>query len=79
MRWAIRDQTQVSDVDSDQVLLINFEAFIPIFWLHQSASQMIDVIAVRIGTVFIHMEAQAFISYKRFLTRHLYEPFLHFI
>ena len=30
-------------------------------------------------TVFIHIEAQGFISYKPLLTRRLYEPFLHLI
>ena len=30
-------------------------------------------------TIFIRIEAQAFISYKWLLTRHLYEPFPHFI
>ena len=30
-------------------------------------------------TVFIHIKAQVFISYKQLLTRHLYEPFPHFI
>ena len=30
-------------------------------------------------TVFIRIEARALISYKRLLTRHLYEPYPHFI
>ena len=33
---------------------------------------------VKIHTVFIRIEAQAFISYKQFLTQRLYEPFLYF-
>ena len=33
---------------------------------------------IYVHTVFIRIEAWAFISYKRFLTRHLYEPFLYF-
>ena len=32
-----------------------------------------------INTVFIRIEAWVFIFYKQFLTKHLYEPFLHFI
>ena len=32
-----------------------------------------------IHDLFIGIEAQELISYKRFLTRHLYEPFPHFI
>ena len=28
-----------------------------------------------LGTVFIHIEARTFISYKRYLSRCLYEPF----
>ena len=30
-------------------------------------------------TIFIRIEARAFISYKQLLTRHLYDPFPHFI
>ena len=49
MRWAIRDQTPVSDIDSDRVLLVNFEVFsIYPYILTASGLQMIDVIAVRI-------------------------------
>ena len=36
-------------------------------------------VCIYICTVFIRIEARAFISYKRLSTRHLYEPFLHFI
>ena len=51
-----------------------------------SAAHAFDYIALRINpsyvlpyTVFIRIEAWAFISYKRLLTRHLYEPIPHFI
>ena len=46
-------------------------------WKHPE-SMAIDYHWVEVSTVFIRIEAWAFISYKRFLTQCLHEPFLYF-
>ena len=35
-------------------------------------------VCMYVCTVSIQIKAQVFISYKQFLSQHLYEPFLHF-
>ena len=47
--------------------------------LHNNNGYLQNFITINNITVFICIEAQAFISYKRLVTRHLYVPFLHFI